>query len=204
MLNDALVIGIVLTLVFGAVVFYLYNRLSMAERKMGLVEGMLTDMRIMFDSAPMASGPSYESDLLEEFRAPGIPQVASGQRTPPASPVNEDTEYQQTVEQALEGALATEVAGVPAGTYRTLEIDEKVISPEQPSLKLSPDLESMTVKELTSLAKQRSVTIPAGSRRKDIIELLKKSDGSVIQGTPLAGLDGPEPPAGGASLETEV
>ena len=56
-MNDALMVGIVLALVFGSVIFYLYNRLSMAERKMGLVEGVLTDLKIMMDSAPFASGP---------------------------------------------------------------------------------------------------------------------------------------------------
>ena len=56
-MNDALIVGVVLVLVFGAVVFYLYNRLSMAEKKMGLVEGVLTDLKIMMDAAPFASGP---------------------------------------------------------------------------------------------------------------------------------------------------
>ena len=57
MLNDALMVGIVLTLVFGSIIFFLYNRLSMTEKKMGLFEGVLTDLKIMIDAAPFASGP---------------------------------------------------------------------------------------------------------------------------------------------------
>jgi hypothetical protein len=66
-MNDALMIGIVLTLVFGAVVFYLYNRLSMTEKKMGLVEGVLTDLKIMMDAAPFSYDSGSERRGLNEF-----------------------------------------------------------------------------------------------------------------------------------------
>ena len=90
--------------------------------------------------------------------------------------------------------------------YKSLQIDELAGVPVTATnaisvTKLSPDLDGMTLKELQALAKQKGVTIPAGSRRKAIIDLLKGSDGSsVVQGTLLSEMSGPEP-VGGASLE---
>ena len=59
----------------------------------------------------------------------------------------------------------------------------------------------MTVKELNAVAKQRGVSVPAGTRRKDLIELLRASP--QVQGTMLAqaDLDGPAPPVEGEALD---
>jgi hypothetical protein len=62
------------------------------------------------------------------------------------------------------------------------------------------------VKELQAHAKDKGITIPAGTRRKDIIDLIRKT---VEGGSPATApatvattsLDGPEPPVAGASLD---
>lgn len=177
-------VAIILTLVFGSVIFYLYNRLSMTERKMGLFEGVLTDLKIMMDSAPFAYGPSPPN--MREFEdnsemSPEYLNAISG----PVPLQSEDVEdvaedYQQTLEEALERATAVDSgSGLNSGPYRTLQIDEPVTSSAVAGVaisvtKLSPDLDSMTVKELNSLAKQRGLSVPAATRRKDLIEMLKK------------------------------
>lgn len=61
----------------------------------------------------------------------------------------------------------------------------------------------MALKELQSLAKQKGLTIAAGSRRKAIIDMIKNVDTSgntFVQGTLLSEVSGPEP-VGGAALE---
>jgi hypothetical protein len=61
----------------------------------------------------------------------------------------------------------------------------------------------MTLKELQQLAKEKGVTVPAGTRRKALIDLLKdnsKPEGA-LQGTLLSSMDGPEP-VGGAPLDS--
>lgn len=184
MLNDVVMVAVILTLVFGSVIFYLYNRLSMTERKMGLFEGVLTDLKIMMDSAPFAYGPSPPN--MREFEdnsemSPEYLNAISG----PVPLQSEDVEdvaedYQQTLEEALERATAVDSgSGLNSGPYRTLQIDEPVTSSAVAGVaisvtKLSPDLDSMTVKELNSLAKQRGLSVPAATRRKDLIEMLKK------------------------------
>lgn len=175
----------------------------MTERKMGLFEGVLTDLKIMMDSAPFAYGPSppnmrafvnEDTDMSPEYL-----NAISGP-VPLQSDDVEDVveEYQQTLEQALERAAAVDSAEGNS-PYRTLQIDEPMIQngssvPAISVTKLSPDLDSMTVKELNSMAKLRGVSVPAGTRRKDLIEMLKKepkvqnfegAESGVSQGSPL-------------------
>jgi len=208
-------IGIVLTLVFGSVIFYLYNRLSMTERKMGLFEGVLTDLKIMMDSAPFASGPP---PMMREFEpTPEYLNAISGPlplQKEEVEEVSSDEDYQQTLEQALERASGIETSDMKAGVtpYRTLQIDETPgvvqMSNSINVTKLSPDLDSMTVKELLVLAKQSGVSVPAGTRRKDLIELIKGAS-SPVQSSPLQAteeveLTGPEPSNAGASIDVTV
>lgn len=203
-MNDALMIGIVLTLVFGAVIFYLYNRLSMTERKMGLVEGVLTDLKIMMDAAPFASSHEHSSGpSMQEFEpSPEYLNAISGPFPLKEEEVEDvassDEEYKQAMEQIP-------VSETP---YKSLQIDELAGVPVTATnaisvTKLSPDLDSMTLKELQALAKQKGLAVVAGARRKAIIDMLKSSDTSgstVVQGTLLTEVSGPEP-VGGAALE---
>jgi hypothetical protein len=200
-MNDALMIGIVLTLVFGAVIFYLYNRLSMTERKMGLVEGVLTDLKIMMDAAPfMSSHEHNDRPSMQEFEpSPEYLNAISGPFPLKEEEVEDvassEDEYKQAMEQPSESPYKSlqidELAGVPVTATNAISVT-----------KLSPDLDSMTLKELQALAKQKGLTIAAGSRRKAIIDMLKSSDatGAVVQGTLLSEVSGPEP-VGGAALE---
>ena len=198
-------IGVVLTLVFGSIIFYLYNRLTMTEKKMGLFEGVLTDLKMMLDAAPFASSPP-PSHMQEFEPTPEYLNAISG-----PVPIHQDEvedvdaatadvveDYQQTLEQALESASATE-----AMESKTLQIDESTTNLSGSTLapvsvtKLSPDLDAMSVAELKTLVKQKNLTAPAGARRKDLIELLKKSSEANTM------LDGPAPPAEGAAFVSE-
>jgi hypothetical protein len=52
----------------------------------------------------------------------------------------------------------------------------------------------MSVRELGSLAKEKGISVPSGTRKKELLELLKKAP---------ANLEGPEPSVTGASLDAE-
>lgn len=210
-MNDAIMIGIVLTLVFGAIIFYLYNRLSMTERKMGLVEGVLTDLKIMMDSAPFAVGLQHDhtdrSSMHEFEPTPEFLNAISGPFALKEDEVEDvnvtDEEYKQAMDMPMD--KTTPLAETP---YKSLQIDELAGVPVTASntisvTKLSPDLETMTLKELQGLAKQKGLTVPSGSRRKAIIDMLKETESSseVVQGTMLSDIGGPEP-VGGSPLQT--
>ena len=197
-------IGIVLTLVFGAVIFYLYNRLSMTERKMGLVEGVLTDLKIMMDAAPFAMSHEHnERPSMQEFEpSPEYLNAISGPFPLKEEEVEDVASSEDEYKQAMEQATPSE------SPYKSLQIDELAGVPVTATnaisvTKLSPDLDSMALKELQSLAKQKGLTIAAGSRRKAIIDMIKNVDTSgntFVQGTLLSEVSGPEP-VGGAALE---
>lgn len=203
-MNDALMIGIVLTLVFGAVIFYLYNRLSMTERKMGLVEGVLTDLKIMMDAAPFAMSHEHnERPSMQEFEpSPEYLNAISGPFPLKEEEIEDVASSEDEYKNAMEQATPSE------SPYKSLQIDELAGVPVTATnaisvTKLSPDLDSMTLKELQALAKQKGLTITAGSRRKAIIDMLKNVDTSgntFVQGTLLSEVSGPEP-VGGSALE---
>ena len=193
-MNDSLMVGIVLTLVFGAIIFYLYNRLSMTERKMGLFEGVLTDLKIMMDSAPYISGPPSEGrSSMNEFEpTPEYLNAISGPFPLKEEEVEEvQDEYKQAMEQAMEQPVKSlqidELAGVPLTATNAINVT-----------KLSPDLESMSVKELKQLAKDKGLSVAEGARKKTLIDLLKANgysdttESSEVQGTLLSSMDGPE------------
>lgn len=177
-MNDAIMVGVILTLVFGAIVFYLYNRLSMAERKMGLVEGVLTDLKIMMDAAPYASEPSPyaggHSSMHEFEPSPEYLSAISGPVPLKADEVEEVAEESRTLQ-------IDELAGVPVTATNSINVT-----------KLSPDLETMTLKELSGLAKERGLTVSSGMRRKALIEMLKESPANDIQGTLLPSVEASE------------
>ena len=199
-MNDAVMIGIILTLVFGAVIFYLYNRLSMTERKMGLFEGVLTDLKIMMDAAPFTTNMSTQQHSHEFEPTPEYLNAISG-----PFPLKEDEVEEVVPEDEYKQAMSTPVSETP---YKSLQIDELAGVPVTATnaisvTKLSPDLESMTLKELQGLAKDKGMTIPGGTRRKAIIDMLKDGDSSgntFLQGTMLSNMDGPEL-KGGSPLE---
>lgn len=196
-MNDALMIGVVLTLVFGSVIFYLYNRLMMTERKMNMFGSIITDLKIMMDSVPFSAEPPPVN--MQEFEPiPEYLNAVSGpiplQNDEIDGMSSEQEDYQQTLEQALESASVTKPI-----ESKVLQISENngatsLLSPAISVTKLSPELESMTVKELTNLVKQKGLTVPNGTRRKELIDILKKA-------TELSVLDGPTPLNEGSPLD---
>ena len=212
-MNDAIMIGIILTLVFGAIIFYLYNRLSMTERKMGLVEGVLTDLKIMMDSAPFALGLQHDhshSASMQEFEpTPEFLNAISGPFALKEDEVEDvavtEEEYKQAMDMPMDKTMP-----LTETPYKSLQIDELAGVPVTATntisvTKLSPDLDTMTLKELQTLAKQKGLTVASGSRRKAIIDMLKGSDDSseAVQGTMLSDIGGPEP-VGGSALPSSA
>jgi hypothetical protein len=201
-MNDALMTGIVLTLVFGSVIFYLYNRLVMTEKKMSLFGNVLTDLKIMMDSVPFSAGPPPAN--MQDFEpSPEYLNAISGpvplQNDEIDEVTSEQEDYQQTLEQALESASAIESVESKVLHIAENGSDTGLLSPAISVTKLSPDLEAMTVKELNGLAKQKGLTVPAGTRRKELIEMLKKAAAAPESSSYM--LDGPMSLNDGAPLD---
>ncbi len=131
--GDAFTVGIVLLLLIGAVAFYLYTRLTHVEKRIGLLENILLDMRVAMENSfvdfptPMlkaagggkAAQPQTveeeEAELLSEY-VPKLPTVTSL----PAEEVEADeqidtSDYEKILESAhisAEESAMTEIAEV--------------------------------------------------------------------------------------------
>ena len=63
-LSDSLTIGILLVLIFGAVSFYLYSRLSQNEKRVSLLENLLLTLKMNTEAS--LGGP----DMVEAMGSP--------------------------------------------------------------------------------------------------------------------------------------
>ena len=170
-LSDALTIGLVLALVFGALSFYIYTRLGQVEKRVSLTENILLDLKIatentiMSMSAPPEGSPAsasasrHEEQLHHELQQEHEQQQQNEEQAP------DEEFYKQVLQQAV--AVPSDVP--------TATLDES-----QASAKVDVNYESMTLKELKALAKQRSVNVPASAHKKDVIDLLKRQNQSSV------------------------
>ena len=66
-LSDALTIGMVLTLVFGAVCFYLYSRITQMEKRIGLTENILLDLKMATENTLMSMAQQEFPDQYQRI-----------------------------------------------------------------------------------------------------------------------------------------
>lgn len=166
-LTDSLTIGIMITLVFGAVCFYLYSRLVQNEKRVALLENILLDLKVSMEQGA-GFGDSHQED--------GPAAVNHIQPISGPMPLERD-DIEQTDEDFYKNIL--DQTAVQAGT--PLEQTETKAPPSSPvastnGTKVQPNYESMTVKELKALAKQRGLSTPSGAGRKELMDTLRKND----------------------------
>ena len=162
-LNDSLTIGILLTLIFGAVAFYLYSRMSQNEKRLGLLENLLLTLKMSTEAS--LSGP----DSVEAVSSP--------------APLNEFDVDEVSEEDYAE--LLQQMPSPPAPAAPAAPLNEETPSvSELPSgSKVDVNYASLTTKELQALAKSKGLSnIP--SKKKEIIDLLK-GNGITVSEAPV-------------------
>lgn len=184
-LSDTLTVGLVLVLLFGSIALYLYTRIQQAEQKITLLEHILLDLKMSaeiktYTELPaedipktVTSGSSYEpfiEDDDDEDIAPGATINAYSSNSPASSvskhSVHEDNnELQNDIEsysEVIQNVISNEL--------------DKNDKPQTSEQKVSVNYESMTLKDLQSMAKQRGITSASTMKKAQIIEALKTSD----------------------------
>lgn len=178
-LTDSLTIGIMITLVFGAVCFYLYSRLVQNEKRTALVENILLDLKMS-----MEQGHGFMDSHQSEDGPAAINHVE-----PISGPMPLDKDdIEQTDEDFYKSVLAdapVAQAGTPLGQTDLKAPPSSPIasasassSSSSSSSKVQPNYEAMTVKELKALAKQKNLPVPSGAGRKELTDTLRKHDKS--------------------------
>ena len=167
LLGDSLTVGIVLALIFGAVCFYLYSRMSQNEKRVGLLENLLLSLKMSTEASLF--GP----DMVEPTSSPA-----------PLSSTDVEEVTEETYADMLKGMGSTAAAPAPAAPASASAVtpeesvsDEKAAEEMLRSLdtrKIDANYESMSLKELQALAKQRGLAGSGQLRKRELIDTLKR------------------------------
>lgn len=178
-LSDSVTIGIVLALVFGALFFYLYSRLTQNEKRVSLIENMLIDLKMTIEGS-WIQGHSHEDEQSEEENV--VSHIEPVSAPEPLKnedvDVNEEDIYKEVLSQSK-----LELNNDSEPEMKQFDISNKSISStSKPSTlnvtKVQPNYESMSSKELKNLIKSRGLTISSAAGKKEIISVLRKADGT--------------------------
>lgn len=194
-LSDTLTVGLVLVLLFGSIALYLYTRIQQSEQKISLLESILLDLKMSseirsYNELPASTHgdtsithnqseyTSFDDSEPDWFPSSCVNDINSSivnsNKSQPNSPAPSisskvDDEDNGDVEQ-YKSIVAEVVDNIPSEIAYTAESIE--------SLKVSPNYESMTIKELQTLAKSRGITGAGSMKKNSVIEALKTSDRS--------------------------
>lgn len=210
-INDTIVVGIVLFLVVGALVYYLYTRILFVETRLKLSEGILVDLRTMgafgIESGGQAQQEHYD---LSQY------QVASDENEDDYKDILMQSHVAANATDHVEDSNESDLTSITADDYADVmkaahqdansnsnslqEVDDSDDSINStavltdlpiPRTELTPSYEAMTMNELRTEATRRGITgISSYKRKKDLIDVLNGS--SSISGSKL----GPEGPMG--------
>jgi hypothetical protein len=186
-LTDSLTIGIVLMLVFGSVCFYLYSRLVQSEKRVALMENILLDLKMSAEAGFM--GHMQHSSEGEDNEVNHVEAVSSPSPLEQEDVDSSDEEfYKSVLEQATPSSSSSSSSSEVKELKEVKEVKEVKDLKEGKEVagKLNTSYESMTVKELKAVVKQRGLTATSGAGRKELMDVLKKSEqGTVTESVPV-------------------
>lgn len=178
-LTDSLTIAILLTLIFGAVAFYLWSRITRTETRLTFLESVLLDIKLRTEGELM--GP----ESVEAVSSP------APLRDEDVDSIDEE-EYASLLKEIPSSSSSSHSSKTPSVTQETgaaeqalpeLESENSVKGGEQTS-RLDVNYEAMTVKELTALAKERGLRgVP--QRRNELIAALKQTGAAPAAPVPI-------------------
>jgi len=158
-LSDSVTVGILLLLIFGAAAFYLYSRMTQNEKRLSLLESLLLTLKISTEAS--LHGP----DTVEPM------SNASPLESHEVDAVNEE-DYANMLKSVSPDSLMTSEPP-PLPPRRSQVNPEEDIRPmDVPKTEMNVNYESMTVKELQAVAKERG--LPSMTRKKELVDALKK------------------------------
>jgi hypothetical protein len=190
-LTDSLTIGIVLMLVFGSVCFYLYSRLVQSEKRVALMENILLDLKMSAEAGFM--GHMQHSSEAEENEVNHVEAVSSPAPLEQDDVDSSDEEfYKSVLEQTTPSSSSSSSEVKESKDLKEVKEVKEVKEGKEVTGKLNTSYESMTVKELKAVVKQRGLTATSGAGRKELMDVLKKSEQGAVTETVPVGVDSSE------------
>jgi hypothetical protein len=177
-ISDGVVIGVVLGLIFAAVSYYLYSRIGQLERKVGVMENILLDLKVTTEQTLLSATeppeqynhsaedeersfptPAEEGDIHDaEIRPPSPPSTA-----PSGSSALSPPSPQRPAETREMFVSEVPRARVPSSTVQV----------EREKVQVQVNYEAMTYKELRVLAQQKGVSGLRTMSKAQVIDALK-------------------------------
>lgn len=176
MVSHADVIGIVLFLILGAVSYYFYARISQLERKVGLMENILFDLKLTTEQAMNLLTEPDDGDVQQQQES----HKPVSWSTPFMGATVTASSEQEMIPASSNPADTKELTVNSAPRSRTppqsLQVDRNEVQQEAPSssgASVTPNYEAMTYKELTQLAKQRGLSGLRNASKAQVIDALR-------------------------------
>lgn len=172
--SDALTIGIVLVLLFGSIALYLYTRIQQTEQKNSLLESILLDLKMNAEMKSYSELPAEE----EVFTPPSSPDLhpivtATRPLTPVTTPVTESVAVDVDVDDVEQYTSIIENAVNEVEDHSNVsEIIE--ITP----MSALDSYDSMKLKELHEMARQRGIPGASTMKKGAVIDALRSMDRS--------------------------
>jgi hypothetical protein len=186
-LSDTLTMGIVLALVFGSILFYLYSRLLQVEKRMALTENILLDLKMATENTLLAmSSGMPDHDQAQHVEPISGPEPVLSQEV---EEIHEQDFYKNILASAPSETEVEETAeSAAADVLKEIQMTDSTNGrlPEKssgPATKVEPNYESMSLKELKALAKNKGLQVNSHAGKKEVIEILKKGP-TVEAGSP--------------------
>lgn len=193
-LSDTLTIGVVLVLLFGSIALYLYTRIQQAEQKVNLLESILLDVKMSAEiksysdlpadteerpppsgpiRATVSAAPTVSSELTEEYTM--LDDLEKDQQEALVEDSvylrMEDTEGQTDVEELTSDKPSTELVEELTGDSLASDSSDLLLH----AAPLEVSYESMTLKDLQTLAKSRHITGVSTMKKGALVDALKAS-----------------------------
>ena len=180
-LSDTLTVGLVLVLLFGSIALYLYTRVQQAEQKISLLESILLDLKMSAEIKSYSELPAVNQSSVNQS---SVNQLSGGDYTLYEEDDNNTEDIDIINNTANNDAISVSSAGsVSSASSHSTESIKNTDSdtansntPVEKVSKMAVNYESMTLKELQTLAKTRGITGANSMKKGSIIEALKTSD----------------------------
>ncbi|NBO71153.1 MAG: hypothetical protein EBU66_11115 [Bacteroidetes bacterium] len=188
---DALLVGLVVLLICGAAIFYLYMRISFYERKGSMMETVIVDLRMAIDSL-MHSVHSVPTPI-----SPSAPHM----EVSPAVPL-ESTESENIPEDKFYSSVL-DLAHEEATVEEEVTLDKLVESVPVKNEGADSDLETLNKTELLALAEKKGLRAKKSSSRTDLLTLLRRSS-PIANSEMTAGVENGSGSGSAAALDGSV
>jgi hypothetical protein len=171
-ISDGVVIGVVLGLVFAAVSYYLYNRMTQLERTVSFMENILLDLKTTTEHTLLSATEPPEEMTEQEHQNSYIDTSAAV-----VSNGNDDAVSVSKSVQSVGNARELSVEQTPRARVSSQTIQVEREGSSQPSV--SVNYEAMTYKELQQVVKQKGVPGTRNLSKAQVIELIRNFDAGI-------------------------